>query len=87
MEILTREQALDLPLDVVRQYNSQWREAIRQHDKGWPLYILKYPNAVLDHYIIKKFPELAFQFKLADMDTNQRLQARFDVDFNKCYDE
>jgi hypothetical protein len=86
MEILTPQQVFELPLDVVREYNAQWREAIRTKEHGWVMYVLKYPKANIDNYIIKTFPELAFQFKYADMNTHERLQTRFGVNYERCYD-
>jgi hypothetical protein len=86
MEILTREQCFETPIDIIAGYNAAWRQAIKLSHKPWTFFTLKYPHANIDNYIIKNFPELAFQFVFADMSTHERLQARYQTDFSKCYD-
>lgn len=76
-EILSKGQVYSYPLDTIMGINREWRTGIKMHDPKWLMLIVKNPNADINRYIIKNYPELAEQFEWEQMTGNERMARKF----------
>ena len=68
--ILSLSEIYNLPLDIVKGINREWREGVRMHDP-------KCPNQNIDQYIIRQYPELRDQFDWETLTGNERMALKF----------
>jgi len=76
-KIYNNDELYDLPLDIVKATNREWRLGVDLHDKKWHWVKSKHPNYLIDKYIKKNYPELENQFEWEFLTGNERMAKKF----------